>query len=904
MMNGIQIFTHEKFGEIRTIEIDGEIYFVGVDVATALGYINPHKALKEHVDKDDLTKRYPILDRLGRVQRVNIINESGLYSLILASKLEGAKEFKHWVTSEVLPSIRKTGSYAPKIECSEPQKIEIKNFFLINAEKLKKVKIQNISKGVTLNMFEEVKKNVKITDIVAKYGYQIDRNKKIHCPFHSGDNTASCTVYEDTNTFHCFACNAGGSVIDFVALHDRIDPKEAVEKLCREYGIAVQNNKEVKKSEQAKTVINSREHVYTDENGNILAKKTIYKYSDGSKQCYWNKYDSNIQQYVKGGLRGLKMPLYHADRLKTADIVYIAEGEKDVETLEKMGYTATSSPNGAGQAWKDEFNKYLIGKKCVILTDNDDSGEKAGIKTTEILVKDGISCKLIRAIDIYKDVKTKGDITDIVEEVGTEKALDLLRTAVNNTDYCTPASTEQAVKLPEWIKETPKGLRVNAELLSKYIQENANYFLVQQKDQESQRFFWYENGVYSRISAKIVKSKIRDIISPFGVELAKVRVIEDTYTHLTYPNAKHYISDENILDSDENIINFQNGILCLDTMELKPHNPRYISTIQIPCNWNPIEKPAPTFQKYIRHLANDDEDTVKTLLEIIGFILSNIKIERFKQALMLIGQGNSGKSKFLELMQLLIGTENYCAMPFERLDKRFSASTLYKKRLAADDDCNYCSFSNISTFKQITGGGPLQNEEKGKQAFTFIYHGLYVICANSLPLFGGDKGLHVYDRILPIQCGSSIPRHEQDKNLLEKLYAEREQIILLAIVHLQNAIKNNYNFTVSAASSRLLNEYMKENDIVFQFIDECCTPRTKKDNVTTKVLYEAFRTWCEQNGEKYIPKKTEFTESICRYYKVDPKDKAKIIIKSNSKYYTLTLTANAKKELHSGYDNI
>ena len=95
MMNEIQIFTHEKFGEIRTIEIDSKIYFVGVDVATALGYTNPHKALKEHVDEDDLTKRYPISDRLGRIQKVNIINESGLYSLILFSQLKGAKEFKH-----------------------------------------------------------------------------------------------------------------------------------------------------------------------------------------------------------------------------------------------------------------------------------------------------------------------------------------------------------------------------------------------------------------------------------------------------------------------------------------------------------------------------------------------------------------------------------------------------------------------------------------------------------------------------------------------------------------------------------------------------------------------------------------------------------------------------------------
>ncbi|MDE6708339.1 MAG: Bro-N domain-containing protein, partial [Oscillospiraceae bacterium] len=125
----LNVFMHEEFGEVRTVEIDGQVYFVGLDVAKALGYKNTRKAIKDNVDKDDVTPGYPITDSLGRIQRVNIINESGLYSLILASKLEKAKKFKHWVTSEVLPAIRKTGSYnpnPPQIETTQPiQQIEV-----------------------------------------------------------------------------------------------------------------------------------------------------------------------------------------------------------------------------------------------------------------------------------------------------------------------------------------------------------------------------------------------------------------------------------------------------------------------------------------------------------------------------------------------------------------------------------------------------------------------------------------------------------------------------------------------------------------------------------------------------------------------------------------------------------
>ena len=109
-MQTITVFKHEMFGQIRTMTDEkGETFFVGKDVAMALGYSNTRKALQDHVDEEDkgVTKR----DTLGGTQKMVFINESGLYSLILSSKLEQARQFKRWVTSEVLPAIRKTGRY-------------------------------------------------------------------------------------------------------------------------------------------------------------------------------------------------------------------------------------------------------------------------------------------------------------------------------------------------------------------------------------------------------------------------------------------------------------------------------------------------------------------------------------------------------------------------------------------------------------------------------------------------------------------------------------------------------------------------------------------------------------------------------------------------------------------------
>lgn len=120
-MNELQIFNSEEFGDIRTVQLNNETYFVGKDVATALGYADTFGALKKHImDEDKLVCQ---IDSAGQKRDVTVINESGLYALIFGSKLESAKRFKHWVTSEVLPAIRRTGTYQKPM--TTDQKIQL-----------------------------------------------------------------------------------------------------------------------------------------------------------------------------------------------------------------------------------------------------------------------------------------------------------------------------------------------------------------------------------------------------------------------------------------------------------------------------------------------------------------------------------------------------------------------------------------------------------------------------------------------------------------------------------------------------------------------------------------------------------------------------------------------------------
>ena len=117
-MNELQIFKSPEFGQVRTVMVDGEPWFVGKDVATALGYSNPSNAVVTHVDDEDKTTYSFQVSGSNYKSKATLINESGLYSLVLSSKLPTAKKFKHWITSEVLPAIRKHGAYMT------PEKIE------------------------------------------------------------------------------------------------------------------------------------------------------------------------------------------------------------------------------------------------------------------------------------------------------------------------------------------------------------------------------------------------------------------------------------------------------------------------------------------------------------------------------------------------------------------------------------------------------------------------------------------------------------------------------------------------------------------------------------------------------------------------------------------------------------
>lgn len=163
-MYELQTFSNAELGSVRTVTIDSKPYFVGKDVAEILGYCNTRDALAKRVDDEDKLDGVAICDSIGREQKPVLINESGLYSLILSSKLPGAKKFKHWVTSEVLPAIRKHGMYATDDLIANPD-IAIAAFTALKQER-EKAKALAETVAVQNQQIAEMKPKVSYYDIV------------------------------------------------------------------------------------------------------------------------------------------------------------------------------------------------------------------------------------------------------------------------------------------------------------------------------------------------------------------------------------------------------------------------------------------------------------------------------------------------------------------------------------------------------------------------------------------------------------------------------------------------------------------------------------------------------------------------------------------------------------------
>lgn len=471
-------------------------------------------------------------------------------------------------------------------------------------------------------------------------------------------------------------------------------------------------------------------------------------------------------------------------------------------------------------------------------------------------------------------------------------------------DACHGTFYRAHAERPYFIKynDTTNQFFVSVPLLARYVREHLRYVLVRDNGKQGLLKYVYEGGCYRLYSSDMMMGLIKQYIAAFDEELVKIGQVSETLNHIT--TDLNYVSQDDLNDN-EDLINFQNGLLRVTgtTTELIPHSPDVLSTIQIPCEWKSAPSPTPVFDAYMRTLTNGDKATEQLLLEFMGACISNVKGWRMKKALFLVGDGDTGKSQLKGLVERLLGRGNFIGIDLKEIEARFGTGAIYNTRLAGSSDMSFLSVDELKTFKKITGGDSLFAEFKGLQGFEYTYNGLLWFCMNKLPKFGGDDGQWVYNRIMVIDCPNVIPPKKQDKQLLDKMYAERDGIVFKAITALQTVICNGYRFSEPESVSAARQAYKSTNSTVVSFFEECMCERPGGricDSCSTGKVYKVYRAWCGSNNNGYAKTAREFREELAEHLGTTF---AEMTVKRNSGTYyrNLTLTQETKQDYAQVY---
>lgn len=446
---------------------------------------------------------------------------------------------------------------------------------------------------------------------------------------------------------------------------------------------------------------------------------------------------------------------------------------------------------------------------------------------------------------------------------------------------------------------------VSAPLLAKWTREHLQYVLVRDNGKQGLLKYVYEDGCYRLYSQDMFLGVIKQYIADYDEELVKMSKVNEAYQQIVTDLT--YISQDD-LNADEDIINFRNGLLSLKgtTPALIPHTPTVLSTIQIPCDWIGHDTPTPVFDSYLHTLTNGDPQLKQLLLEFIGACISNIKGWRMKKSLFLVGDGNTGKSQLKSLVERLLGRGNFIGIDLKEIEARFGTGAVYGTRLAGSSDMSFLTVDELKTFKKMTGGDSLYAEFKGQQAFEYTYNGLLWFCMNRLPKFGGDDGQWVYDRIMVVNCPNVIPIEKQDKQLLDKMYAERDGIVYKAVTALQTVIANGYRFSEPGSVTVARMDYRNTNSTVVSFFEECMCPWPMgKINLhcTTGRIYKVYQAWCQDNNRGYAKTAREFREELAAHLGTTFAEMT-TRQKGNTYYrdYTLNMETKQQYPREYGYD--
>ena len=651
------------------------------------------------------------------------------------------------------------------------------------------------------------------------------------CPSHN-DKEASLTISkgEKGTVVHCHAGCETADILGAVGLSLKDlfddDPIQTGERWR-----AYVEGREKRKIEDV--------YKYVDLNGNyaftrirLSGKKFIYGIMDGDRFNYGLKGKSrkSIPAVFCDSLRGLQKAIEDGQR------VFYCEGEKDVKTVKSHGLTAITC--GASGAWVSGCATLFKGADVVILQDNDKPGEKSA----KAIEKDLRSvAKSVRIVVPTPDLE-HGDISDFFKDHTVEDLEALLKEEPKKE-----AGDDLDLDQFHLINENSGKITGVFDLaIFEYLKTTKDLFVLGGVP------YIYRDGVFRPDqSGAELKTMIRELIYPEFVKSPTIKRIYDLFIS----DASLQVTTEDLNQYPVEWINFRNGFYDPRSKRMIPHDPRYKATNQIPHEYDPEgQLKGTTVQEWLMFICDTPED-IEMLCQFSGLCLT--RDTRQQKFLILNGEGGTGKSTVIRMIEKMIGTENTSNISLNQLTQRFQAFGLMGKLLNSCADLEIDALSDTSILKKALGEDTFSAEAKGKDQISVRNYAKLLFSTNQLPIVKSEQTNGFYRRLL-ILTMDRVPE-KKDPEFFDRLSAEIDDFIRISVTALEKLYRNG-RITESAGSIEAVNRLRCDSDTVQAFLTEK-VEKIPDGRIKKADLYREYENFC-QDMERQSLTKQNFYRSM------------------------------------------
>ena len=651
-------------------------------------------------------------------------------------------------------------------------------------------------------------------------------------------NKGSLVLNLDEDTFYDFEAGIGGGVYQFVVHNGYASNERDAAQYLRASDLIYDGA-----TGANGTNTELRHHIYVDENGKWLRKAT--KFTDGQ----W------LQFRWEGGtwkpkVKGVRNVPFGLDRLHDDNkdgLCFVFEGEKDVERAWNNCGAATCNVGGAGQ-WTDDLNQYLAGRTICIVPDNDDAGSKHAKKVQASLRSSGIDCFILWD---YKDgLDEKGDFSDWmdVNNDDSDKFRNLAESAAKTPRQVETAPRDEAIPPKQIFNKKPTEDELAGIVLKALGEQNliTNY---------SGTMHW--NGqrwlcLGDELLRELVRSRLRELSIPIRRSLLVnvSNLIKDRTFNL---NKRFNISKDHI-------VSVLNGdLLYLDgKWTLTPPERDRMRTTLLPHQYDP-DATAPGFLQFLDDIFDGDPDAHEKsslVLQHMGYGLqTHTNLERFA---IYVGTGGNGKSILLNTLKELVGIENVAAVQPHMLKSSFHRASLNNKLANIITESDQGGKLPAAEIKALVSGEAMTVDHKFGHPFVMEPFATLFWATNHLP-YPHDYSDALYRRVDIVEFNRKFEGQDRNLNLRHELREEMSGILNAALEAYAAVIRHDFEEPISVSKAKA--KWRKNSNPVACWAEERLQ-RSMLAELQSKLAYEDFNEWCDENGHKLTLTQTTFSERL------------------------------------------